>query len=508
MMNLLKSKTRKIVALTSFLFSSVLLCAQKPWSSFRTDSTAFLHGGEMFSIRFDSVFSPNPGDTFYYNYVETRQKSPLPGACQLKVKDTSWVGPLVKTLSNSHDYSYNRWGDSVLFIGALALGDSYVMYRYSDSSYIEARCVGDQGEELLEGLFEGTKTFRMQAKTKVGDDTANIFNGRLFKITYLHGFKLAYPWWLFPTDTTEIWLAGLAADTSRGFLNTSSSAIFNIQPGNEFHYNIHHEFCGFSGCRTETIREKRFYLSRDTSVTDDSVTLSYQRISINHIDDPITGLDTIYTIDTQQQVISFTAHAYLDGFNREDFHADSIMGTLCNCPTHGYSIISFTDSLGPRPRKHLFLDLELDTANACLYPSANTGYDSTFVEYGDGLGLTRFRDTDNNTEWHRLDLVYYQKGIEFWGEPIDFSEVTVVEEPANQVQLYPNPVENMIHITASDEQVQNVELLNATGSVMRAYAYPGNTGIDVSDLGAGFYLARITTSNGAFVARFVKLSGL
>jgi hypothetical protein len=480
--------------------------SQQAWSTFRTDTTSFLQAGEMFSVRFDSSEAIGLGDTFWYSYGEVRATQGLPGQCTLEQNDTSWTGVRVRMNANFHHFLYNKWGDSIRFIGALALGDTVHMYSFPNGNYFRAVCISDQSETLIPPHVEGTKTFRIDAKTASGADTTHAFDNKLFKITFSHGFSLAYNWSLFPTDTTEIWIAGAPAD-SLGFGNTDTRTIFNIQPGNEFHYSIRDEFCGFSGCRIEDIREKRFYLTRDTSATGDTITLSYQHILINYIDDPITGLDTVYAIDTQQQLIVFSQYTYLDGFNREDFHADSIIGTLCNCPTQGWSLISFSDSFGPRPRKRLYLDLELDSANACLYPSANTGYDSTFVEYGDGLGLTRFRDTDNSNQWHDLEMVYYQKGIEVWGEPIDFSEVTGISAPdMGALRLYPNPATDFVRLDLPSTGTTRVELLDAEGRLILSRAMSeSRCTIELGDLARGFYLVRVTSQQAVSTARFVKL---
>ena len=391
------------------------------------------------------------------------------------------------------------------FYPGVAIGTAWPLITFNDSSYIEIK-VTAQEDEVIFGGDELTRTYRLQYKDSLGADSTHVFNGKEFKITYNYGFNQTYNLWLFPTDTTALRIAGAPA-IHLGFGNTDSRTIFNIQPGNELHYKTYEEFCGFSGCRKETTEEARFYLGRHFSDNEDTLVLPYRRVGITEIDDPVTGLETLSFIDTQQQRIIFSQLGYLEGFNREDFHADSIIGTFCSCPTHGWALITFNDSLGPRPRKRLFIDLELDTANQCLYPSPNTGYDSTFIEYGDGLGLTRFYDTDNSIWWKQVDLVYYQKGREFWGEPFDFTALNASAYlPQKRLKLFPNPVKDVLHIEMDSEVPVTVEVVDAMSRPMRSVSGKGGiVDLDVHDLAQGAYFVRVVSGNQAATQRFVKL---
>lgn len=451
-------------------------------------------------MRFDSIKELQPGDTVLYNYRHARPKAGLPGSCTVSQYDTAWTGPRIVMKANNDDIYYNKWGDSILFATSLPVGAKIPMYTFSNGSYLESEVISEVPELLFAGLQDGVKTFRINAKTSGGADTTHLFDGKLFKISFGHGFKLAYNWWLFPTDTASIKIVG-APEVSKGVSNPDARVIFNIQPGNEFHYRIYNEDCGIPGCRKETILEKRFYLSRDSSGSGDTLSLSYKRFALFEVDDPVTGFDTFSVIDTQYQQFVFTNLAYLDGFNREHFYTDSVINTLCtNCSTYGWAYTFFGDTLGPRLRKQLFLGLELDTFNACFLPATPMTYDSTKLVYGDGLGLTYLYDTENQTKWRELEMVYYQKGIEVWGNPIDFSKVTHVSEPyQGGLKLFPNPARNtvLVHMDANESGL--VELLDAAGRLILSHSFSDTQlTLDIRDLPRGSYVVRF--SGAGFVA--------
>ena len=77
-------------------------------------------------------------------------------------------------------------------------------------------------------------------------------------------------------------------------------------------------------------------------------------------------------------------------------------------------------------------------------------------------------------------------------------EVQSVEEIEEQinVNVYPNPVADELHVDMPFENNAEITILNMQGAVCRRANLSGSTNtIDVSDLAAGFYMVNVKTGN-------------
>lgn len=80
------------------------------------------------------------------------------------------------------------------------------------------------------------------------------------------------------------------------------------------------------------------------------------------------------------------------------------------------------------------------------------------------------------------------------------STASVDENSLDVVTVYPNPVQDVLTIAAT-ENVETVKIYSASGKIM---IEQNSTAIDVSVLPAGAYIAHISTASGMSHARFVK----
>ncbi|MBP6574364.1 MAG: T9SS type A sorting domain-containing protein, partial [Flavobacteriales bacterium] len=83
--------------------------------------------------------------------------------------------------------------------------------------------------------------------------------------------------------------------------------------------------------------------------------------------------------------------------------------------------------------------------------------------------------------------------------------VGIEEEAALvQVQLVPNPVQDLLTVTSGNSTIQSVQVVDMAGRV--ALNVAGNTqmAIDVAVLPAGIYVVQVFTNNGIAVRRVVK----
>lgn len=72
-----------------------------------------------------------------------------------------------------------------------------------------------------------------------------------------------------------------------------------------------------------------------------------------------------------------------------------------------------------------------------------------------------------------------------------------------KLTLYPNPVTNQLHISSSDQKIENVSVYSLNGSLVKSISNVSDS-IDVSHLKTGSYLVKVTTDQGSFTQKIIK----
>lgn len=84
-----------------------------------------------------------------------------------------------------------------------------------------------------------------------------------------------------------------------------------------------------------------------------------------------------------------------------------------------------------------------------------------------------------------------------------FTGSSVAEKNQNDVEVYPNPVEKVLHLNLTTNENFIVSILSHLGTEMLSIA--NQTSINVSSLPSGTYYVQISTSKGIQRSRFVKM---
>lgn len=118
--------------------------------------------------------------------------------------------------------------------------------------------------------------------------------------------------------------------------------------------------------------------------------------------------------------------------------------------------------------------------------------------------------TDNNVSYdveycYTLRSVYNETSISsFSQEACALIKGTGVnEETANELSIYPNPVENRLFIN-TNENINTINIYNVVGINVYSEEKFSSNSIDVSNLNNGIYIIKINTAQGDIVRRFVK----
>ncbi|MDP4276184.1 MAG: T9SS type A sorting domain-containing protein [Bacteroidota bacterium] len=89
------------------------------------------------------------------------------------------------------------------------------------------------------------------------------------------------------------------------------------------------------------------------------------------------------------------------------------------------------------------------------------------------------------------------------------ADITDLAKVASNILIYPNPVRDKLYLSSSQPAVDGIRIYQSDGRLVTAYTN-GNAyreGIDVSTLPTGLYIITLSTSNGVYYQRFIKLGG-
>lgn len=111
----------------------------------------------------------------------------------------------------------------------------------------------------------------------------------------------------------------------------------------------------------------------------------------------------------------------------------------------------------------------------------------------------------NSQNVHIAFVLKSYDGFKFYLDDVNLRKddpVSVSENLAAAVAIYPNPSADFISVKGAD--VQSIRLISITGATVLSQSVLANGKIDVSALQAGAYIAELTSGAGVFRTRFVK----
>ncbi len=134
--------------------------------------------------------------------------------------------------------------------------------------------------------------------------------------------------------------------------------------------------------------------------------------------------------------------------------------------------------------------------------------------------LARFVPIEVGFEWIELDLSNYNGTDTYLAWEYDgpngwyvietikvtdqYTGIGAKENPAANVQCYPNPTDGLIHVKSASN-LQKIVIRNQWGTevLTREVSGTGST-IDVTPLSTGLYIMEVTTNNGVITQKFIR----
>lgn len=451
---------------------------------------------DYFFVKVDSIKIQGTDSIFYFNrYIDTS----ISAECQRVNIDTQFIGPKMVKLNDAEETNvfFNRNGDSIFIKLNQPVGTFWRLFNYSDGKHIRATVAPKMYFTVLPETFDSVYRLLLN----VYDDAFilqpdSIMNGAKMEVSKNYGLVEFKNFYSFPNDTLATFLKGIT-NPENNIVDVNSKHAFNFQLGNEFHY-ITEKSVGEIESFYSLKKEKFFVL--DKIQYEDSVTYIMYHAAWETTFSGFEAPDTIRSIDTVTVTYRYADYAFLD----------SLEMTLLQANNFGYSDFFKSDTIfWGRAYKEVYDWFDYDASENCLSNPENIHFPEQ--RYGDGIGIMHYKDSTNVVNYITIDQVWFQKGLEVWGEPIDFEELGVVDVKdiiaSAQIQLYPNPanaiihftlpeMENKIEINITDMQGKNVlSQISNTSSAMQ---------LNISELTPGFYILHITGEKICYSGKFIK----
>jgi hypothetical protein len=430
---------------------------------------------EIRSIRIDSIATQGT-ETHYYNYKILEENSSTL-SCAAQHSDSSWLGHQVIQSNNGTYVFFNQALDSIIIQSLAPINNTWVLYEFGNGDYIEATVTSIDTATIL-GNIDSVKTLNLQVKDVANNLLTHPMNSEILQFSKQNGWIQFFNFHEFPNNTIPYNLVGSSAQPNIGISSPTQANIFDFNVGDEIHTAGEYRM-QFAQWQYGQHRQIKTILSKDVSANQDTIAYTYERCLARINNDGMAGTtDTSYTTDTVTQQIVLSETSNLDQLTHELF-PDSM----------GYSLTSIRNFASDRRQKVTYNHYYYDDFYACwtLYLDV---WPRIWIE---GLG------GPFQNGFYRTDMpVYYKKGTETWGTPIDcstFLGIDVVSAANSSVKVFPNPFTETTTVQIEDFNVSDnwsIELVDITGKVVRSadiHAAPFT--LSKRDLVAGVYFYRV-----------------
>ncbi len=407
---------------------------------------------EIRSIRIDTSVTQG-AETYYYNH-KILEETPTSSLCLADHNDSSWVGHQIIASNNGDYVFFNKQLDSIVIKSLAPLNDTWTIYKFGNGDYIEGTLVSIDTATILNHL-DSIKTIHLQVKDAANNIIVHPMNTKVLQFSKQNGWVQFFDFHTFPNDTIPYQLVGSSAQPNIGINNPTHIDFFNFNVGDEIHTTGEYrpQATPWIFGKHKTIRT---VLSKTVSTNQDTITYTYEDCIARIDNDAMQGKqDTTFLTDTVVQRVIVSTDVNNLGQLTHELAPDS----------SGFSVTSVRNFASLRKQKVTFNYFYYDTFNSCW-----TFYFDVWPQiWIEGIGGPFV-----NSPARKNMPVYYKKGNETWGIPVNCSTFLNIPTIANEeqtIQIFPNPLTETATLQIKNFDAMDnwsLRLLDVTGKVVRS----------------------------------------
>lgn len=431
----------------------------------------------FYSIRIDSMTTVG-SNNYYYNHKILQQASNAAYPCEFTHTDSSWIGHRIIQQNNGDYIFFNKQSDSIHISPNTSLGNSWQLYEFSNGDYIEAT-VNSIGTQSILGTNDSIKTVELQVKNNMNVAVAHPINGETIVLSKNNGLVQIFNMWEFPNNLTPYILVG-DENATTGIISLTDFDVYDYNIGDKFHfYNNYYIYGGIAPLSLS--KEILEVLNKTISANQDSIIYEIKRCVQTQSNFLSGEPDTVYTYDTIQQVITNTEQFnYLTNEMLKDSSSYSLFNEIAYAtPKRSFSKIG---------------GYYYNSPSNCWESYIGTPPSNPY--WVEGLGGPFY-----NSSLHTKALLYYKKGSETWGNPINcntFTNIDQVYPNDHTIKIFPNPFLESATIqikafNAFDNWTFN--LVDITGKTVRSISIlQEKFTLEKANLSTGVYFYQLTNT--------------
>jgi hypothetical protein len=426
----------KTLILSLFILSAIALPAQN-YENICSPGITYYHdnAGNLKAFRRDSVNIPVSGDSIFISYRAIRDTSSVLHTCN-DTTNGSVLGRKVYKKSSGWFYFFNRLGDTVKINSQAAVNTSWKFCLLPAGSYIQATVTSITTKQVL-GINDLVKTITFQAKNSSNNNISHILNGTTIELSQHFGLSKMLDIFYVPENNSPYFLAG-KSDPSLGVQNITVKDVFNIDVGDEFHYQTSIQYLPMGGYNEDKIN---IILGKTVFGNYDSVWFQVEsciRWTTWWPEDYGTSYDTILLSYNLIELSNMPVYLMMpDEFIRvtTGFFNDII---LANSAFQNIASFNGRHTNGIQDNSYQF-------SSGCWTGGYDPPISNGIYEYSVGLGQTHYYYGGFEGPNIEESLVYFKKGIETWGTPVatDCNALVGFEDKTTpgelSIKISPNP---------------------------------------------------------------------
>lgn len=394
------------------------------------------------AIALDS-FQVMGNDTLRYNYRIARPSAQT--GCSYTFNQPSWLGNyFIERPGNSFVF-FNSQQDSIFFQGN-NLGYWRMMHLPGNLTLM-ATYTGTAWELANGILSDSVRTFTLQVQDSAANPIPHYLNGRQWKVAKQYGFSQLMSLWEFP-DT----LAGHESMLRRNDRHwVREEEIWDFQVGDSLHI-LQQKL----DVQSETKDYEELVLQSKTYIpTTQTTEYVFSLRSVSYWDDFFNppGYTVNGTVNRTISVVEGETTRYEDQL---PYASRTIESALLADPDSLPALFADGQYNG-RIQKTSYQPIivgvsDFDTLNNCFPVPAPSLRDFVVLHqfWVEGLGGPyHVQDAITPGALHHFERkpVWYRKGNEVWGTPLDFSVFVGVEEGwASGIQVFPHPMQDVAKV--------------------------------------------------------------